>query len=174
MLFLSGSIPGLLRRGAPVVPTESGDWPDFGPDSPRRGVVVAVCRPGLVVVGVQYREYGGDGTSCPIDRLSLDLTDPAGVDVALRWCAERLGIAGRPAWWRWDTGEVGWAIGRSAGVAYGTAHVFPIRQYDVAIERIGGQTWRTVPALADIDLADPHADARALRAIVLHLAGLTM
>ena len=81
---LPGSIPGLLRRGCPVVYTSGA--------TPFRGIVTgyAPADPGNFDVswdgGVVMR-------SCRPDALDLDLSDPAGMDRAERWYAECTGRA---------------------------------------------------------------------------------
>lgn len=182
-LTLPGDIPGLLRRGSPVLRHPLGS-----PVVP--SIEAALCH------GVEMRpRRGGDGEELCVDlggdypapmrwwpaaRVSLDLTDPTGRAHAAWWLA------------RW------WQQHRASG-----ATVYPLM--GTVWHRCGDTSWRLswcytdttwglvvpsapsyveVPTLADmagVAPDDPHTlpdgsrwvDAEALRRVVLHVAGRT-
>ena len=130
---LPGTLPGLLRRGAMIT----------------NAYFASPC-PDVVLSGpTAYHEDGYDGllcvtAECPdgadVKGLALDLTDPAGRDVAARWLAERLGLtvgATAPAW--------EWAIvdGRDVWTLDGR----------IVIDRTSGQNAIEALALACLSLA---------------------
>jgi hypothetical protein len=95
---LPGSLPGLLRRGAPVV---LGGF----------GVVN-----GRIFLGERHDLFavtGDDDTPRLWGKalVALDLTDPAGMDIAARWLAEKVGFkleATAPSWWK--SGPCQWVL----------------------------------------------------------------
>jgi len=179
-LTLPGDIPGLLRRGAPVVVRLGHTTTTV------RGVVV--LEGGSVFDIWEVWSGGDDGemTDVQLRQVSLDLSDEAGRDRAARWLAERLGLvagATAPRWVQYyldPKDPVG-----AAWRPYRPATDMVIYELTTAAGLLGHQffakplpaDWRmterrhVVPALADIDPTDPLADVRALVAVCLHVAG---
>ena len=154
---LPGDIPGLLRRGCPVV------HPAYG-----RGLV-DIRSDGEMVVRDEHgltRWTEGADPKRVVGGLwwALDLTDEAGVDRAARWLAERVDLAQgvtAPVWepshWRAASGRA-WRLHR----CWLFAAPYPDSQNFGAVS--------TVPALARLDLADPLVDVRALAICCAHIA----
>jgi hypothetical protein len=96
---LPGSLPGLLRRGAPVVYTHRGethsaivlDEEDMSNES----------EPDRRCFGI----HGGPCGNMWLAELALDLTDPAGMDIAARWLAEKVGLTVRSTAPRWERSD---------------------------------------------------------------------
>jgi len=109
---LPGTLPGLLRRGSPVV--RSG-----GVNEGRAGLITLVEE---AADGIRARvrwDNGGDcafvGSACWL--IALDLTDPTGMDTAARWLAEKVGLkvgATAPGWAKGGDG-LGWGLRASGG-----------------------------------------------------------
>jgi hypothetical protein len=189
-LTLPGDIPGLLRRGSPVVALIGRAKAAtralvFGHGVDHNGVLV-----GTSSDGVRW---------LPDDHLDLDLAGATGRAHAAWWLASN--VSGTTAWATWDgcpDGPAGqrhcwwrlrwWALawpGRNSGHG---CEVFLARE--VARTVAGG--WRVnkghgcevslareVPSLAGLDPDDPRllpdgsrwVDAEALRRVCLHVAG---
>lgn len=166
-LLLPGSIEGLLARGSPVV-IIAGPWAHLYPGMSGFWLPCGVG-PSLVAFGTEADQgWGLAAFRDPAD-VALDLRDPAGVDRAARWVAEKLGMdvpTTAPAWVRGHERVQAWALQHVNGGMIG-------------FDTIGGRgpwggsmlTYTIIPALASIDLADPLADSLALAAVVRHLAG---
>jgi hypothetical protein len=165
-IVLPGDIPGLLRRGAPVV----GARPRA---RVRPGLVMDVHPPrGGLDAWTTITMDAGDHRRVPKAKivrqadLSLDLRDEAGADRALRWLAGQHQHTFALHGWRRCPQRSAWAIEDRDG-------------FMVAWDAVGGRghwgglsLWfGKVPALASIPLDDPDADLLALRAVVLHVAG---
>lgn len=155
-LTLPGSIPGLLRRGAPVLA--------------RGKPSVVVYVDGLHVgVARDFSRARFDWVNVA-RHVALDLSDPIGAALATWWLGDKLGVSKRfsmvgPHVWPVDDRVkppiLGFTIG--LGVVY-LSKPAPARSNHERSE--------VLPALSAIDLASPTADIEALRAVVLHLAGL--
>lgn len=150
-LTLPGSIPGLLRRGSPVVlDTDEGQ---------RRGVVVDADRAfgGHVVVMFEATpRHDAQSDYLPAARLALDLTDATGRAHA-DWFWRRHRCA--------DLGPDHWSVhSPTLGGGYGCGGFQGFPEY--------------AAILADLDPADPRllpdgsrwVDAEALRRVCLHVA----
>lgn len=167
---LPGTIPGLLRRGSPVVATSARE----------RGTYLGLSEHG--------ETYGGDplhhvalhdttgpapwvSDAAPLVALALDLTDATGRAHAAWWLAAKL--------WPDDGPYIAAAVvpGRTIG---------PLRMGISTVSTQEGDRWRGMPdaaedAIADLDPRDPRllpdgsrwVDAEALRRVVLHVAGVT-
>lgn len=120
---LTSPIAGpLLRRGAPVIAHRQDGVPT---DDVLRGVVISMSP-----LDIGWNDTGSDGrsrgrsvASRPLDaeeitaHLSLDLSDPAGMDIAARWLAAHYGLtvgATAPLWHRMtEIAPVWWLVGHS-------------------------------------------------------------
>lgn len=162
-LTLPGGIPGLLRRGSPVVIR-------LGSDVAVSGVIVlpgyAVYRNGGAEGSWEYGAHTGTLTDDLLDgdeeSTALDLTDATGRAHAAWWLDAACDRAGT------------WA----------GAHMWHLRVELDGVRRFG--PWTSEPrgyccfALAEIDPADLRllpdgsrwVDAEALRRVVLHVAGV--
>jgi hypothetical protein len=148
-LTLPGSIPGLLRRGSPVVlPTGPGP------------TVLRVTDTTADVAMRRPREFH-TGT-VPLTEIALNLSEPEGVDRALRYVAAKTKSPASigHSWARAFDSLRHWSI---AGGVRGNGHSWSLTFHPGS----GG-----VPALASIPLDDPNADVLALIAVVRHLAGV--
>jgi hypothetical protein len=99
---LPGSLPGLLRRGAPVLMAcdhteDPGDYP-----AGSTGLVGHLrVGPRQSAAVIRWDSALRDDCEIPLGWLALDLTDPAGMDIAARFLAEQKGakVSGNaPAW----------------------------------------------------------------------------
>jgi hypothetical protein len=160
-ILLPGTIPGLLRRGSPVVGIHTGAI----------GVVAAVSEGGVSSWSSERRDPGVEVASpgsrsystAALTAVGLDLTDITGRLHAALWLAERLGVdcdAGAPVWAY--IGEGRWHLrgASTLGVYFGPNNV----DGDSPAHRSRG-----VPALAELPRKNPDP-ARALAACVLALA----
>lgn len=102
-ILIPGDVPGLLSKGAPIVLREDvfHEWGSFA-----AGDIGVVHRVGeeAIEVAVWNAEHGSAILDVPDSALALDLRDEAGVDRALRWLAERVGMTSSlssPAWNRY-------------------------------------------------------------------------
>lgn len=128
---LPGTIPGLLRRGAPVLAAVGPRPPALpagmiaadaivaGLVQTRPGVVVDVAgSPSHAVVALEAtRKEDASLDWLPRVALALDLTDPAGCDAAARYLAERVGLAvgsTAPRWTRDEDGAWTLSTGRAS------------------------------------------------------------
>lgn len=95
--------------------------------------------------------------------VALDLSEPAGRDIAVRWIAEKLGVeTGLTApQFVWDGGRYCWALSVGAAVMYFCA------TEDLGRGTVDGVTYRNIAGLPH----DRTQGTEALRLIVLHLAG---
>lgn len=163
-ITLPGNIPGLLARGAPVVLRE-GVWHEWGEYDAGDSAVVHRVGEESIEVAVWGERHGSALLDVLDSSLSLDLRDPAGVDRALRWLAERTGLRtglGAPSF------RLPWTKSPRAVLAFGADAVrfdprertYPDEPADIV-----------VPALASIPLDHPDADLLALVAVCLHVAG---
>lgn len=99
----------LLRRGAPVVPAHLGAWVESGARGLRSAahasaLVESVC-PRADESIVVLLSMGWGNTDAALTH--LDLTDPAGMDLATRWLARHHGLtlgATAPDWARFQCG----------------------------------------------------------------------
>jgi hypothetical protein len=167
-ITLPGDIPGLLRRGSPVVRTTD--------EGTRFGVVVdadpAFAR-SVVVTWEATPRHDAESDFLPRASMSLDLTDEAGADRAARWLVERTGphVRVRVTAPRWECiGERRYSLDRRVFFhpLFGDDPTDPDPQGPVTLS---GPTHH-VPALASIDPSDPRADLLALRAVCLHVANI--
>jgi hypothetical protein len=183
-ITLPGDIPGLLRRGAPVVVDRFDGYDTVGRvHAPGAGGNTSTADQACVIRTDANGWARAD--HLPLGRLCLDLRDEAGVDRALRWLGEAVPLRpqrqARPQdpfrpeadpaavlrgigllWVR--KGHRSWHL-LTAGVAEHVAFAPP-----------GVDAWQDehrvdVPALASIPLDHPDADLLALAACVLHVAG---
>lgn len=148
-LTLPGDIPGLLRRGCPVVGTYTG----------ARGVVVEDVRIHPELGPGVRASTGFEASFGRLKALALDLSDEAGRDRAVRWLAERVGLDA-PAGLLWYRCSQGWRL-------------YTLYTWRSFIEHEDDRVDPSdilVPALVDLD--NPNADTtRALIAVCLHVAG---
>jgi hypothetical protein len=167
-LFLPGNLPGLLRRGSPVLH-------GWSPEHPGRETLVIDLddpdedqEPAALCVNDYSTDYGAQWYR--LADLHLDLSDPTGRLHAAMWLAERVGVpatgyrgiplASAGIIWHRDP-PIGWRLS-TWNVNHGASFAADVRGL-IATHR--------VPALAAIDLTDPLADVRALVACCLHVAG---
>jgi len=163
-LTLPGSIPGLLRRGSPVL---------VAPEAatPRRGVVVDFAhKPAGAMALDDY--LVARGAKMPrnwmASNLLLDLTDATGRTHAAWWLEGQVNSIGSDIKRQHSTG--GRAFWMMGGVAFHCLDDIMWRCLDAI----------RVPALATLDPNDPRllpdgsrwVDAEALRLVCLHVAGL--
>jgi NAD(P)-dependent dehydrogenase (short-subunit alcohol dehydrogenase family) len=157
-ITLFGDIPGLLRRGCPVWHGRDAEHPG------RETIVIDVDDEGgpALCVNDYSSDYGAQ--MYDLAALSLDLRDEAGVDRAVRWLAERMGLRlwlGAPTFRRpWTKSNRCVLSCGAEAVRFDSEDVYPNDRSDVI-----------VPALAAIPLDHPDADLLALRAVILHVAG---
>lgn len=158
-LILPGTIPGLLRRGSPVIAPVSKRVRVLG----RRALVEGEhLDTGLVLLA--------DGALEDASDLRLDLTDATGRAHAAWWLASAVGLHS-PTTSRWSPGASVWTIECDAQLTPWVRTFTP-----------PGSLWsgERVPALSDLDPNDPrllpdgsrYVDAEALRRVVLHVAGV--
>ena len=149
-LLLPGTIPGLLRRGSPVVcqTRPYHGWRGVYFDAPHCVAVVAPGATQHLFIDVVFSE------------LQLDLTDATGRAHAA-WA-----LAAQSKWWpdEPDYSTAAWRrLSDGLGIGFGARHGWP---------------WSN-DALTDLDPNDPRllpdgsrwVDAEALRRVVLHVAG---
>lgn len=150
-LILPGDIPGLLRRGSPVI------------RGLHRGGLTHLSDAGWqVVIGDPPLLITGSGVSAGNAEWNLDLTDATGRAHAAWW------LAGEANWWS------------SRNVA-AWQYLPDMSAIDPHAWGIGGEHWwpSTHDALRDLDPNDPRTlddgsrwvDAEALRRIVMFVAG---
>lgn len=160
-LTLPGDIPGLLRRGSPVVATIA-EYMDGWADG-TRGIYVMPDseRPTRACIAVESMPSYGEFLAWPLlSRCTLDLTDATGRAHASMW------------------------LGAHAGLLHGTSSdVRPVPGGNILIVEGGPRSriWhsRDVPAIAHLDPDDLRTiadgsrwvDAEALRLVCLHVAG---
>ena len=166
LLTLPGTIPGLLRRGSPVV-----GW--LG----QRAVICGLTDDGHALVGCyDPPEFVEVIARVRVVMLALDLSDPTGRAHAAWWLAAALG--------KTVTGGALWvAYGGSTRLASFRPPVGWALQYDAGQEWFSrGTGWaQRVDPLAALDSADPRllpdgsrwVDAEALRLVCLHVAGVS-
>lgn len=164
-LALPGTLPELLRRGAPVVyrrPAHDPGW-CLLPDGTQLLVVGTELRGETGVQWAQVTEGAHEWR--PVSDLHLDLSVPEGVDRAARWLAAQYGRDDllSAAWLRV---EGGWDL---LCVRRGRGH------WTLHFRAEGGDEWDTivVDSLIDISLEHHSADVRALIATCWHAAGIT-
>jgi len=163
-LTLPGTIPGLLRRGSPVILATRTYGGSVFLDA-ARGVV---CSDGGRVA---TETLGGSPVlvSTGAGDLALDLSDPTGRAHAAWWLAGRL----------YPNGERIVSADVIPGVTIGPTG-FGLATCDV----MDGQRWRESPAFECTEHLNPNdprllpdgsrwVDAEALRLVCLHVAGLT-
>jgi hypothetical protein len=158
----SGAIPGLLRRGSPVIKA----W-GMADDSDRftaQGVVIR--REPDDIAGERWRcwfddsRIGMDVGFAP----ALDLTDPTGMDHGARWLAEQVGLvvgATAPSWY--SDGEDAWVLrtppeSRAQGRTRMTFHGFDV------LDKLPGEM--LVPSISALT-----SPAEALALAIAHVAG---
>lgn len=116
-LLLPGTIEGLLKRGCPVRVRMSrngdDDWyPAIYLGSPHEDNTDAGDAVLMLDADLEEDVYGWASVmSSGMAFVALDLRDPAGVDRAARWLAERTGIPSSPAW-RYHKVLAGWCLGQ--------------------------------------------------------------
>jgi hypothetical protein len=160
--LLPGSLPGLLARGCPVVYTS-------GP-TPIRGIVTGYAPAVSDAPDVSW-DGGVISRSMLPSALALDMDDPAGMDRAARWLAERVGLvcgATAPEWRREQShdgdGEIThyWALCVRASWARGSWVCF----HDENQDDDGAVKWVLVPGIST--LTNP---AAALALAVMAVSG---
>ena len=172
LITLPGSIPGLLRRGSPVI--GSGEF------AGRRGVIVDPPLGGshVVVAFEATATADASGEWLPRAELDLDLTDATGRAHATWW------------WANHNTGHFSRTCGLDMRARFGSLARPNVKYLDAgdslsAVERSVGRPHRlrwgyVVPSLADLNPDDPRllpdgsrrVDAEALRLVCLHVAGV--
>jgi hypothetical protein len=167
-ILLPGDIPGLLRRGSPVVRTTD--------EGERLGVVVdadPAFGSRVVVMWQATVRHDAESDFLPRASMSLDLTDEAGADRAARWLAEQVGIP-QHGYRGIRLAAAGVAFVRNHPIGW-TLHTWNVNHYRAFVDSDRGLMGAVtvVPDLASVDLADPRADLLALRAVCLHVAGRT-
>ena len=176
-LTLPGTIPGLLRRGSPVVLgrthlTVTSEALPVGEADIAYAIKIGIPSSMLPVLGAPTRLIGpGRDNPCPEANLKLRVADATGRAHATWWLAAKL--------WPEDGPYIAAAVlpGRTIG---------PLRMGISTISAQEGDRWRGMPgaaedALADLDPADPRllpdgsrlVDALALVRVCLHVAGVT-
>ena len=172
---LPATIPGLLRRGSPVIVT-AGDLIDH------RGLFVGVRPDGSVDVALDHYR-GPEVKGGADDSMALDLTDPTGRAHAAWW------LAGEPgASWALDCdGHRRWTLSGGETPRGGLSRSFEGIGADVRHMRQRSEPpeWgydaTDVPALDHLDPDDDTrlpdgsrwVDAEALRLVCLHVAGVS-
>lgn len=151
---LPGDIPGLLRRGAPVI---IGGAQVLMTGAYKQGQSLRAC----------FDQYA---STLPLQEMEpeafeiaeLDLSEPAGRDIAVRWIAEKLGV---------ETGLTAPMLYMNErGVWILTCNWEPLRRWFFHPDPdygCGNTNWSAVPRLPN----DRTQGIEALRIIVLHLAG---
>jgi hypothetical protein len=156
-ITLPGDIPGLLRRGCPVVVADVGATLVWTDDESAE----------VYVLDTDDDDHTfGQVESMPVQMVALDLSDEAGADRAARWLGEHKGVtAGKCCPQFENRGEGAWTLIGDRGLMNNRViFAAPERRTLVAEPVV------RVPALASIDLAHPQADLLALRAVCLHVA----
>lgn len=152
LVTLPGDIPGLLRRGAILRWEEATHRWLFTGQRPGGPCAVALTSGyhDAFVEPAWYHEFG------------LDLSEPAGRDIAVRWIAEKLGVETGLTAPMFDMSEHGvWVLTCGWG---------PLRRWFFHPDPdygCGNTNWSAVPGLPK----DRAQGIEALRLIVLHLAG---
>lgn len=186
-LALPGTIPGLLRRGSPVVAARLIRAP--GPRARSRDIVVKAGTRGVVqTAGPDASVVAFEGIPDTLvvrnDALALDLTDATGRAHAAWWVASRFPedfpayvLAGTPiaapgVLWHCDPAMRGrnWVL-----ATWNTNWCLYFTGRPMGLIKV-----RDVPPLADLNGEDPRllpdgsrwVDAEALRLVVLHVAGV--
>lgn len=161
-LTLPGDIPGLLRRGSPVLYRDEESW----------WTVLYIEDDEACAAPVGEVPLGAWGH---LSDFALDLSDPTGRAHAAWWLAEQ--VSGHPAQALWD--------GTPDGSGGSRFCVWRLRwrsqTWPHAPCGVGAEVYsvRDVPALVGLDPDDPRlmptgsrwVDAEALRRVVLHVAG---
>jgi len=173
---LSGSIPGLLRRGSPVfwrdeitpsVVAWVGPWPDRDRDDGAIALVAPGSSPCI-------------GLNCDISDLALDLSDATGRAHAAWWLGSMRGEDGECSPFsicRYDEAIDHNADGSTAALARRSLYLLGGNDFVTAPE---SDEWDAVLEAAGLDPDDPRTfddgsrwvDAEALRLVCLHVAEL--
>jgi hypothetical protein len=182
-LTLPGKIPGLLRRGSPVILHKRHYPVDWG----TRGVCGHKVR--RAVWGVLWDLSWGEYSPTQRNKIALDLTDATGRAHAAWWLASHFGdkvAESLSAWW----------MGRDTSTCPTAPMVFRVTRPSWLPDGFGLTCWDgqgrrpgwspndamlEVPALATLDPRDDlrlpdgsrWVDAEALRLVCLHVAGLS-
>lgn len=167
-LTLPGTLPGLLRRGSPVVMTVG--------TITHAGVLLSSGPYGATVAHSNGHNWRKKPIKpWPLERVALDLTDKTGRAHAAWWLAERLGLealrTGVVAIRLQDVTEYS-PDGRAVAFRTGVVWALGDERYDIGTPEV-------LAALADLDPHDPRlledgsrwVDAEALRLVALHVAG---
>ena len=176
-LTLPATLPGVLRKGTPVVPTEAGVWhePRSGrPGRPCSATAASVAR-GAPMKGYDS-VYLCDWGNTPIAACNVDLTDATG-RAHVAWaiaahCAHPTSLARRLApidpalvCWRYnsspcDRGEYAWDLSwearRTRVFRRGTMPISESRRglYFVPQPLVGGWPHKVIPSLVGLDPCD--------------------
>ena len=170
-LTLPGSIPGLLRRGSPVIYQQRGVGDDVGGGwsaidnaarAPVRALVVdpMESRPAKVLLST----CRSSSVRARAVHVALDLTDATGRAHAAWWLASVFWLQGGGG------SHVGWSPDYLAGRRWKLYAECDMKTFGAP----GQDADVTVPSLADVDPLGPGWDegAEALRIVCLHVAGM--
>lgn len=169
-LALPGTIPGLLRRGSPVVCLHDGEVLS-------RGVIVKAFSDGALMAWANTTSDGGDYAGGePLDWgcLHLDLTDATGRAHAAWWLVETLDHSEIPQHsanaWRRHRADNCWKMFGIHGMVRFNP-VGPKHNAEFAVPSLARLNAKSVVELDDGYL---RVDAEALRLVCLAVAGLAV
>ena len=171
---LPGTIPGLLRRGSPVISSEHGEGVCIFTPRPGRGPAVGFMGPGDMAQFVEAWVAAED--------LALDLSDPTGRAHAAWWLALRECPASHvldPAAVAWHPApaqaDAGWSLEWQARAVKGcgtlTGHWWSGRSRSPVPASLLWHLVRDDPRL--LPDGSRWVDAEALRLVCLHVAGVS-